>query len=66
MANAIPNDGNNNGTSAGVMQQQSAPGQGAVMGNSGTTDPYSYYGQLPTKPSTTYMPRTANFSNFGK
>ena len=32
----------------------------------GSTDPYSYYGQLPYKKPSEYMPITANFSAFGK
>lgn len=31
-----------------------------------SNDPYSYYGQIPTKESTEFMPITANFSSFGK
>lgn len=29
-------------------------------------DPYSYYGSVPTKPSSNFIPRTANFSSFGR
>ena len=36
-----------------------------VMANN-QSDPYSYYGQLPTKKSSQYMPITADFSSFGK
>lgn len=32
----------------------------------GSTDPYSYYGQLPYKKPSEYMPITADFSSFGK
>lgn len=34
--------------------------------NTQYTDPYSYYGQLPTKTPTNFMPVTADFSNFGR
>lgn len=30
------------------------------------TDPYSYYGQVPYKKPTEFLPRTADFSSFGK
>ena len=30
------------------------------------TDQYSYYGQLPSKPQSSFMPITANFASFGK
>ena len=29
-------------------------------------DPYSYYGQIPHKKPSEYLPRTADFSSFGK
>lgn len=36
-----------------------------VLANS-ETDPYSYHGQVPYKPPTEFLPRTANFGAFGK
>lgn len=51
--------------SGGGMQPQNGANQN-VSGSTTTNDPYSYYGQLPTRPSTKYMPITADFSSFGK
>jgi len=60
------------------QQQQGALGGGATVGaigsqnrmNYGTntqyTDPYSYYGNLPARASTNYLPVTADFSAFGR
>ena len=39
---------------------------GATPGPIEKTDPYSYNGQLPSKGFTNFLPRTANFSSFGK
>jgi len=36
-----------------------------ILANS-ETDPYSYHGQVPYKPSTEFLPRTADFGAFGK
>ncbi len=36
-----------------------------VLANS-ESDPYSYYGQVPYKPTNEFLPRTADFSSFGK
>jgi len=60
----IPNSEKKAGTTNGIMQQQ-VP-QGPIVGNTGITDPYSYYGQLSTKAPSDYMPRTADFSNFSR
>jgi hypothetical protein len=32
----------------------------------GTADPYSYYGQVPYKPPSEFVARTADFSSFGR
>jgi hypothetical protein len=40
-----------------------APGLGT---NNQYSDPYSYYGQLPQKGKTNYVPITADFSSFGR
>uniref|UniRef100_A0A6C0D9S5 Uncharacterized protein n=1 Tax=viral metagenome TaxID=1070528 RepID=A0A6C0D9S5_9ZZZZ len=48
--------------------QRSTPGYTAPgVGNSNQqSDPYSYYGQLPPKGHTNYVPVTADFSRFGR
>jgi hypothetical protein len=48
--------------------QRSTPGYTApgVGGNNQQSDPYSYYGQLPPKGQTNYVPVTADFSRFGR
>ena len=59
------------GSNATTSGQTSAGGAGTnqqltqVMPQS-STDPYSYYGQLPYKKPSEYMPITADFSSFGK
>jgi hypothetical protein len=59
------------GSNATTSGQTSAGGAGTnqqltqVMPQS-SSDPYSYYGQLPYKKPSEYMPITADFSSFGK
>lgn len=56
----------------GVNQQSYGYGQtpvssyGAQTAPLTTTDPYTYNGQLPQKPPSNYLPRTADFSAFAK
>ena len=56
----------------GINQQSYGYGQTPVSSYGGqsapltTTDPYTYNGQLPQKPPSNYLPRTANFSAFAK
>ena len=56
----------------GVNQQSYGYGQTPVSNYGGqsapltTTDPYTYNGQLPQKPPSNYLPRTADFSAFAK
>ena len=45
------------------QQNQQLSQQGPV---NGSTDPYSYYGQLPARQQGNYMPRTTDFSAFGR
>ena len=50
---------------------QQAPQQNAMNSNTQMISPsevdfYSYNGQLPYKGSVNFMPRTADFSSFGK
>jgi hypothetical protein len=56
----------NNGQN--VLNQRSTPGytQPGVGTNNQYSDPYSYYGQLPPKGKTNYVPVTADFSRFGR
>jgi hypothetical protein len=56
----------NNGTNG--LNQRSTPGYTAPgLGTSNQySDPYSYYGQLPPKGRTNYVPVTADFSRFGR
>ena len=63
------NDGRNNQ----MMQTNHRNGQNLPPTNRGITpqasvgsDPYSYYGQLSTKPSAGFRPLTADFSSFGR
>ena len=60
----IPDGQRSAGTTSNVIGQQVQ--QGPITGNTGATDPYSYYGQLPSKPHSEYIPRTADFSNFSR
>jgi hypothetical protein len=73
LGQAIPNygaPGGVQGPNAQMGGQQNAYGggysnPGGVPATAGQ-DPYSYFGSVPPRPGTTYMPRTANFSAFGK
>ena len=73
LGQAIPNygaPGGSQGPNAQMGGQQNAYGggysnPGGVPATAGQ-DPYSYFGSVPPRPGTTYMPRTANFSAFGK
>tara|TARA_A100001015_G_scaffold209620_1_gene234728 strand:+ start:8705 stop:10387 length:1683 start_codon:yes stop_codon:yes gene_type:complete len=62
--------GENNNQQMSLNQQQSnsIPQSSIPQTNtvSAATDPYSYYGQLPNKQPSNYMPITASFSSFGK
>jgi hypothetical protein len=60
----VPDGQRSAGTTNSVMGQQVQGGP--ITGNTGATDPYSYYGQLPSKPHGEYIPRTADFSNFSR
>lgn len=60
------NNGAQQGTTPGQMQQQSGASQPSVAGATSTSDPYSYYGQLPARNNTNFMPITADFSSFSK
>ena len=66
----VPDGQRSAGTTSNVIGQQGQGGQpvqgGQITGNTGATDPYSYYGQLPSKPHSEYIPRTADFSNFSR
>jgi len=57
--NALGGPGNNQRSTPGYT----APGLGT---NNQYSDPYSYYGQLPPKGKTNYVPVTADFSRFGR
>jgi hypothetical protein len=57
--NAMNGPGNNERSTPGYT----APGLGT---NNQYSDPYSYYGQLPQKGKTNYVPITADFSSFGR
>jgi len=57
--NAIGGSGTNQRSTPGYT----APGVGS---NNQQSDPYSYYGQLPPKGQTNYIPVTADFSRFGR
>jgi hypothetical protein len=54
------------GTTPGQMQQQTNVAQPTVAGATSTSDPYSYYGQLPARSNNNFMPITADFSSFGR
>ena len=62
--------GENNNQQMSLNQQQpnSIPQSSMPQTNrvGAATDPYSYYGQLPNKKPSSYMPITADFSSFGK
>lgn len=57
--NVLGSPGNNQRSTPGYT----APGLGT---NNQYSDPYSYYGQLPPKGKTNYVPVTADFSRFGR
>jgi hypothetical protein len=57
--NAADGTGNNQRSTPGYT----APGLGT---SNQYSDPYSYYGQLPPKGKTNYVPVTADFSRFGR
>jgi hypothetical protein len=54
------------GTQMNQMGTTASGSQYPVNGSTSTTDPYSYYGQLPIKKPTEFMPITADFSSFGR
>lgn len=58
------------GSSGDAIQTQESSGKGRRGGPLGTqnqyNDQYSYYGTLPAKKSSEFMPITADFSKFGK
>lgn len=54
------------GTTPGQMQQQTGASQPSIAGATSTSDPYSYYGQLPARNNTNFMPITADFSSFSR
>jgi len=62
VANAGQGYGQGYGQGQGQGQGQSRYG----MGQYGGSDPYSYYGTLPNRPATNFMPVTADFSKFGR
>ena len=57
--NTVDGTGNNQRSTPGYT----APGLGT---SNQYSDPYSYYGQLPPKGKTNYVPVTADFSRFGR
>ena len=54
------------GTTSGMIQQQTGASQPSIAGATSTSDPYSYYGQLPARNNTNFMPITADFSSFSR
>jgi len=60
----VPDGQRSAGTTSTVAGQQVQ--QGPITGSTGMTDPYSYYGKLPSKPHGDYIPRTADFSSFSR
>ena len=60
------NNNNNNNIGSVPNAQNGIDANVAQPPSNDTTDPYSYYGQLPSKKSNEFMPITANFSTFGK
>jgi len=73
LASLVPNGqpGSMNGTNVAGSNAPSQKMGGNIVSNRGlqtgsTTDPYSYYGRLPTKQTGQYMPITADFSSFSK
>ena len=59
--NAVDTANNNN-----QLQQNATNSPGTHILPNSTTDPYSYYGQVPCKKPTSFIARTADFSSFGK
>ena len=59
--NAVDTANNNN-----QLQQNATNSRGTHILPNSTTDPYSYYGQVPYKKPTSFIARTADFSSFGK
>ena len=59
---------NNGPNGPNAPNQRSTPGYTppGVGTNNQYSDPYSYYGQLPPKGKTNYVPVTADFSRFGR
>jgi hypothetical protein len=59
---------NNGPNQPNALNQRSTPGYSppGVGTNNQYSDPYSYYGQLPPKGKTNYIPVTADFSRFGR
>ena len=59
---------NENKSRQDIPNQRSTPGYTppGLGTNSQHNDPYSYYGQLPAKGKTNYVPITADFSNFAR
>ena len=53
------------GASGGAAGGAAGAAAGGVPGLAGQ-DYYSYYGQLPAKPQNDFIPRTADFSGFGR
>ena len=57
---------NNNENKALNLNQRSIVGPGTQNQYHGVNDPYSYYGQLPARGRSDYMPLNADFSRFGR
>ena len=59
---------NNGPNGPNAPNQRSTPGYTppGLGTNNQYSDPYSYYGQLPPKGKTNYVPVTADFSRFGR
>ena len=49
-----------------LLQQNTNNSHGSHILPNSTTDPYSYYGQVPYKTPNSFIARTADFSSFGK
>jgi hypothetical protein len=62
--NTASNQQNSVRTTNAVSQNSS--GSSGNMGTYSQLDPYSYYGQIPNRPSNNFLPRTADFSTFGR
>jgi len=57
---------NNYENKALKLNQRSIIGPGTQNQYNGVNDPYSYYGQLPARGRSDYMPLNADFSSFGR